>query len=62
MHDVDRFTNDYGLTEHNAAFRKGAILAQSPQAYDSLPELTNEDRDVINREHTNRWSQCVSFA
>ncbi|KAI9822799.1 MAG: hypothetical protein M1832_003032 [Thelocarpon impressellum] len=39
------------------AFRAGAVCAQDPAKYDSYPGLTDEDKEVMRREFTNRWSQ-----
>lgn len=46
-----------GDEEDIRAFRKGACLAQDPQKFASIPGLTGQERDVLNKEITNRWSQ-----
>jgi len=53
---VERFTQEKGLIEHTAIFQKGAILAQEPSQFETLPELDQADRDAIHHEHTHRWS------
>ncbi|RAK98491.1 sugar porter family MFS transporter [Aspergillus ibericus CBS 121593] len=55
--DVESFCREYGLEEHLDDFRKGALISQNPQAALDLPELTEEDKEVIRREQTHKWSQ-----
>ncbi|PWY88187.1 hypothetical protein BO70DRAFT_177295 [Aspergillus heteromorphus CBS 117.55] len=55
--DVERFCRQYGLESHLDEFRKGALISQDPQNALDLPELTEEDREVIRREQTHKWSQ-----
>lgn len=56
LQNVEDFANEKGLTEHLPALQKGAILAQHPHGYEEMPELTREEKDLIQREHTHRWS------
>ncbi|KAJ5193846.1 hypothetical protein N7491_001176 [Penicillium cf. griseofulvum] len=39
------------------AFELGAVLAQSPERYDNVAGLTNQEKGVLRREFTHRWSQ-----
>jgi hypothetical protein len=55
--DVETFCRDNKLMDHIDVFRKGALVAQNPHDTDSIQELSQEDRDVLLREHTHRWSQ-----
>ena len=55
--EVEIFCRDHGLAEYTDVFRKGALVAQSPNTIDGIQELSQEDRDVLIREHTHRWSQ-----
>lgn len=43
------------------AFEIGAILAQDPTAFDQVEALTEEERHVLHREVTSRWSQPKSL-
>lgn len=38
-------------------FEKGAVLAQDPTKYASVPGLTEEERRVLDTEHHQRWHQ-----
>lgn len=46
-----------GDEEDIRAFRKGACLAQDPQKFASVPGLTEQEMEVLDKEITNRWSQ-----
>ncbi|ORY86659.1 and other transporter-domain-containing protein [Leucosporidium creatinivorum] len=49
------FALEKGLEEHAEEFAKGAMVAQDPLAYESLPMLNDEDRRVLGREVTHKW-------
>jgi hypothetical protein len=55
--DVDEFVNKYDLSDFRDEFHKGALIAQAPDQVDNLPDLSSEDREILQRETTNRWSQ-----
>lgn len=39
------------------AFELGAVLAQAPERYADVIGLTNQEKRVLGREFTHRWSQ-----
>lgn len=47
-----------GLTsdEDMRAFRLGAMIAGDRTSYDTIPELTDREREVLERETTHKWS------
>jgi hypothetical protein len=47
-----------GLTsdEDMRAFRLGAMIAGDNTRYDTIPELTDREREVLERETTHKWS------
>lgn len=57
MSDVDEFCRKFGLMDFIDDFRKGALVAQSPGKAKHLPELSDADREILERETTHRWSQ-----
>lgn len=57
LKDVETFCQEHGLTDHIDAFRKGALVAQSPSEALNLAELDENDRHHLTREHTHKWSQ-----
>ena len=57
MKDVDDFCAKFGLMQYNESFRKGALVAQNPQAVQNMDELSDQEKKVLEREHTHKWSQ-----
>lgn len=57
MADVTAFTQAHGLLEYTETMQKGALVAQDPPAFESLPLLTDADRNVLRREITHKWDQ-----
>ena len=55
--DVETFATRYGLTDELPLLRKGALVAQSPRAIDSIPELDEADRQALRDEVDFRWKQ-----
>lgn len=58
--DVDAFVEEKDLADHREAFRKGGLLAQVsnvPSGFESIAEISEEEKVVLRRETTHRWSQ-----
>jgi hypothetical protein len=55
--DVNEFCSKFNLMEHNEAFRKGALVAQSPHTAQDMDYLNAQDKAVLLREHTHKWDQ-----
>ena len=58
--DVDSFVETKGLQEYRETFRKGAMLARVTQradGFEHLSVLSEEEKEVLRRETTSRWSQ-----
>ena len=53
--DVEHFARDQGLQEHLPLLRKGALCAQSPALFESIPELDETDREHLRVEVLHRW-------
>lgn len=54
--DVDAFVQQHNLTEFREDFYKGALVAQNPTELHNITELDADEREVIERETTHRWS------
>lgn len=50
------YARDHGMEDLQEEFSKGALLAQDPGAFESMPLLTEEDKVVLRREITHKWS------
>ena len=61
MADAAQFAEDHGLGHLKEEFQKGALVAQDPAAFESLPLLDDEDRNVLRREMTHRWSHPLQL-
>ena len=57
MKDVDNFCAKFDLMEYNDCFRKGALVAQSPHAVQKMDDLSVQEKLLLEREHTHKWSQ-----
>lgn len=57
LEDVEAFCEKFNLTDHVETFKKGALISQNPAGALDLADLTEEDKEVIRREHTHKWSQ-----
>ncbi len=55
LEDVKAFAAQKGLEDHLEDLQKGALVAQHPTRFESIPELTSEDKQVISYEATHRW-------
>jgi hypothetical protein len=55
MRDVETFAGANNLTDILPVLRKGALVAQSPLHFQSIPELDEDDRRVLLDETTHRW-------
>jgi len=53
--NVSRFCQQYGFTEKEDVFFRGALAAQNPDNYQGLPELTDEDKYWLEREVSHKW-------
>jgi hypothetical protein len=61
MHQVDTFANDNGLQEIQPLLRKGALVAQSPADFESLKDLTEEEKQHLRFEVTHKWKHPRSL-
>ncbi|KYK61962.1 plastidic glucose transporter 4 [Drechmeria coniospora] len=56
--DADAFVRENGLVEHRDVFRKGALVAKTQNevgAYESIAELTEDDKAVLRHEDGHKW-------
>jgi len=60
LRDVDTFVDEKGLGEYREEFHKGALLArvfQQPTGFETVKAISEEERDTLRMEVTNRWRQ-----
>ncbi|KAJ3534007.1 hypothetical protein NM208_g7722 [Fusarium decemcellulare] len=52
---VTAFCQDYGFQDKLDVFYRGALAAQNPDAYETVDELTEDDKYFLGREITHKW-------
>lgn len=52
LEDVAAFCAAYGLSDKLEVFEKGAIVAQSVEDFENIPELNEDDKMHLRRETT----------
>lgn len=57
MADAAQFAEDHGLGHLKEELQKGALVAQSPTEFESLSQLSEDDKAILRRETTHRWDQ-----
>jgi hypothetical protein len=55
MENGAEFARTYGLGHLEDLFRKGALAAQDPLAFESISHFTDTEKDIFRREFTHRW-------
>ncbi|KAI9653181.1 MAG: hypothetical protein M1831_006139 [Alyxoria varia] len=54
---VEVFAEEKGLQDEIEELKKGALLAQDSKRFETMRDLTEEDRVLLRREFTHRWRQ-----
>ncbi|KAH9013142.1 MFS sugar transporter [Lactarius pseudohatsudake] len=49
------FARTHGLGHLEEVFKKGALAAQDPLAFENVPYFTEDDKNIFRRELTHRW-------
>ena len=57
LKNAARFARTHGLEHLTSEFQKGALVAQDPGAFESLTQLSEDDKAILRREVTHRWHQ-----
>ena len=52
LSQVEAFAREQGMEDIEPLLKKGALIAQSPKDFESLPELDEADKAIIRRETT----------
>lgn len=53
--DVSEYAAKYGLQDIEPMLRKGALVAQSPDLFEHIQELDENDREALRNETAHRW-------
>lgn len=61
---VSQFCQQNDLADKEEYFQKGALVAQSPQNFEDIPELSEDDKYWLRRETSRKWVEkdckCLS--
>jgi hypothetical protein len=55
MENGAEFARTHGLGDSEELFRKGALAAQDPLAFDGISHFTDVEKEIFRREFTHRW-------
>ncbi len=61
MENGAEFARAHGLEHSEDLFRKGALAAQDPLAFDSISHFTEAEKDIFRREYTHRWDHPATL-
>jgi hypothetical protein len=61
MKDVQDFANTNGFPEMTDILIKGALVAKDPPAFESVPGLSEGEKDAIRNEVLHKWRQPKSL-
>lgn len=57
LHDqVEAFCNKYGFEDNIDTFRKASMVAQRPHDFESIQELSEDDKHWLRREITSTYN------
>lgn len=57
MNQVAEFAQTTALTEHTTLLQKGALVAQNPAHFESVPGLTDVEVEALRDEVIHKWRQ-----
>jgi len=52
MSQVEEFAIEKGMEDIMSLLKKGALVAQNPSNFETIPELDEADQEVLRRETT----------
>ncbi|RJE24821.1 MFS sugar transporter [Aspergillus sclerotialis] len=55
--DVEAFAREKNLQHVVDDLKRGALVAQDPRRFESLSELSDNEKDLLRREKTHKWRQ-----
>jgi hypothetical protein len=57
LHDVEEFANEYQVTDILPELKKGALVARDPEAFESVPDLSETEVTALRDEVLHKWRQ-----
>ncbi len=59
--DVENYAAEHQLQDLVPLLRKGALVAQNPQGFEDIEELTEDERIALRDEIAHRWKQSKTL-
>ncbi|KAJ1026925.1 hypothetical protein NDA16_002218 [Ustilago loliicola] len=56
LRQVEVFAQEKGITDEIECLKRGALLAQRPAEFQSIEELSEDEKKVVAHEYAHRWS------
>lgn len=61
MADVEAFAEEKGVTDIVDLLKRGALVAQDPSAFETLADLSSEERTALEEEVTHKWRHPLAL-
>ena len=61
MQQVEEFARDRDMTDMTDLLKRGALVAQNPSEFESIPGITEEEKEALTNEVTHKWRQPRSM-
>ncbi|CCX07810.1 hypothetical protein FPQ18DRAFT_320635 [Pyronema domesticum] len=61
IREVNTFANDNGLAEIAPLLQRGALVAQNPDGFESMDEITEEEKQHIRNETLHKWKHPMAL-
>jgi len=61
MNDGAEFARSHGLGHLQELFKKGALAAQDPLAFEGVSHFTDAEKEIFRREITHRWDHPATL-
>lgn len=61
LSDVEEFANTYGLADAAPVIKRGALLAQDPGSFESMEDLTEDEKQHIRNETLHKWKHPIAL-
>lgn len=59
--NVEAFAQEKELTEHTDLLKRGALVAQNGNGFDSIDLLSQDEKEAIHYELTHKWSHPLTL-
>ena len=57
LSDVEQFAKEREMTDISDLLKRGALVAQDPASFETIEELSEDEKIALRRETTHKWSQ-----